>query len=96
MFLEGRSLMPLISSESKRIRDYVMSYRKPLSFDREQVYSLARSIRTPRFRYTEYLDHEDIVLATELFDYEKDHDERTNRSASTDYRPIVTTLRQKF
>ena len=46
--------------------------------DRLQVYEQCNSIRTPRYRYSEYVDDTGDVIGRELFDYQDDPLETAN------------------
>lgn len=89
---EGRSLVPLLENPQIKWKDAALSHRKHMWHDRLQVYDIGNSLRTSRYRYTEYLDTSGQVLGTELFDYEKDPLETRNFAESAAYRTARTEL----
>lgn len=52
---------------------------------------LGYSIRTPRYRYTEWKDGE---LGVELYDYKEDPQEYTNLAASPAHQTIVEEMKR--
>jgi arylsulfatase A-like enzyme len=97
---EGRSAVPLLGSlrpaetsagcerateDALTWPDRAISHRKHMWHDRLQVYCLASSIRSPRYRYTEYLDPDGGLLGEELFDYETDPNETVNHVREPGY-----------
>jgi hypothetical protein len=53
--------------------------------DRLQVYDIAHTVRTERYRYTVYLNERGEPLYQELFDYQEDPQETENRAEFPGY-----------
>lgn len=105
--LEGEGFAPLVSgrpgSTPAAVADdpawtkrAVFSHRKHMWHDRLQVYEIAHTVRTRRYRYTEYLNDEGQALYRELFDYQTDPEERINHAQDPSYRSVVTDLRARL
>ena len=58
----------------------MFSHRRHMWHDRLQVYDIAHTVRTERYRYTVYLNEQGGRLYRELFDYQEDPLETTNRA----------------
>jgi iduronate 2-sulfatase len=95
-FCEGSSLLPLVTNPNRDWKDTALSHRKHIWHDRLQVYDLSNSLRTPRYRYTEYLDPEGSLLGSELFDYETDPLESRNLADDTGYQQIRVSLSERL
>jgi iduronate 2-sulfatase len=93
---EGLSLVPLIEKPSREWKDAALSHRKHIWHDRLQVYDLGNSLRTPRYRYTEYLDAAGELLGSELFDYVEDPQETRNLAADSGYRGTCAPLAKRL
>ena len=74
--LEGTSLVPLLDEPEQDFKSAVFS--ELLRQDSEEGDSLGRSVRTERYRLTEWSHAERGVFAVELYDYEQDRSERVN------------------
>ena len=79
-WLEGSSLLPLIEDPGSKRKGAAFSHRKHMWHDSLQVYDIAHSVRTERYRYIVYLDEEGGLLYRELFDYQEDPQETENRA----------------
>ena len=88
-WLEGDSLVPLIDDPERAWKRAVFSHRKHMWHDRLQVYDIAHTVRTERYRYTVYLDEQGKWLYRELFDYHEDALEKTNRAELPDYTQVA-------
>jgi len=91
-WLEGKSLLPLLNGTGSEAKRVVYAHRKHMWHDRLQVYGIAHSVRTERYRYTAYLDEEGGLLYRELFDYQEDPLETENRAELPRYETIATGL----
>ena len=91
-WLEGDSFLPLIKNPELTWKKAVFAHRKHMWHDRLQVYEIAHSVRTFRYRYTVYLDREKQILYRELFDYQEDPLEKDNRSEQPEYAQTVSHL----
>jgi iduronate 2-sulfatase len=86
--LEGCSMMPLLDDPKRPWKKAAFS-----QYPRGKV--MGRSLRTERFRYTEWQDRStNEVMARELYDHEKDPHENVNAAADPQYRQDVERLAQ--
>ena len=79
--LDGKSLLPLLSSPQKKIRDHVIS-----TFGRGN-----HSIRSEKWCYTHYYDGSE-----ELYDLSKDPNEYNNLAGIEEFDPIKQELKNKI
>ena len=86
--LSGRSLMPIVSGEAKKVRDGAITVFKSHG-------SIVYSYRTERYRYTEWISKANTVAA-ELFDYEKDPLETTNQIDNPEYSKLCKQLARQL
>lgn len=93
--LEGRSFAHLFAAPGERHRAIVPSWRRPMWHDRVQAYDLAVSLRDGRHRWTRYLDGDGTPIAEELFDYERDPLETTNRAGEDGAADVISDLRAR-
>jgi arylsulfatase A-like enzyme len=93
-FLEGQSLVPLISDPKVHGKKAVFAHRKHQWHDRIHAYEIGHSIRTERFRYNAFFDARENLIAEELFDYKQDPHERENRADDRNYSEIKMELYQ--
>jgi arylsulfatase A-like enzyme len=91
-WLEGDSLVPLLDDPERAWKRAVFSHRKHMWHDRLQVYDIAHTVRTERYRYTIYLDGQGRRLYRELFDYREDPLAKENRAELADYAQISAML----
>jgi arylsulfatase A-like enzyme len=91
-WLEGDSLVPLFEDTDRAWKRAVFAHRKHMWHDRLQVYDIAHSVRTERYRFTMYLDGHGELLYRELFDYQEDPKETENRAELPGYAGTVTEL----
>ncbi|GAB3223586.1 sulfatase [Spirosoma arcticum] len=91
--LAGKSLLPLLKNPAASVKTFAHS-EYPRSNDKVMGYA----IRTDRYRYVAWLKNDfrervatDLsnLVEAELYDYEKDPDERVNLAMQTAYAPIV-------
>ena len=92
--LQGESLLPLMSNQSKIIKPYAVS-----QYPRKNA--MGYSFRSSSYRYTVWIDKKNIgknvsekqVLQEELFDYKVDPLETKNHIGSKDYEQIYTKMK---
>ena len=88
--LQGQSLVPMLKDPSAKGRGWALTHvQRRRKGDRFDGYSL----RTPRWRYTEWDGGE---AGRELYDREKDPLELTNLAGSEEHRETVNELSAKL
>jgi len=110
--LDGETLVPLMKDPGKLIKPFAMSqYPRPgnkvenarLGWSKGEY--MGYSLRTERYRYTIWLKDyfrsskhfsEDLIVATELYDYKKDPDETENVEGKIEYRLVRNDLHKKM
>ncbi|MDH7601135.1 MAG: sulfatase [Armatimonadota bacterium] len=83
--LEGTSFLPVIEQPDRRWKKAAFS-----QYPRGSV--MGYSIRTDRYRYTEWLDRSKTPVGIELYDHAVDPGENVNLANRTDYRHIAKEL----
>ena len=83
--LNGRSLMPVISGASKKIREGALTVFRSKG-------AVGYSYRTERYRYTEWINKFGKVIATEMYDYETDPFETRSIAAKPSEKTVRTRL----
>jgi iduronate 2-sulfatase len=98
-YLDGVSLVPAIQNPDSEVREYALS-QYPRGGN-----VMGYSIRTQRFRYTEWLNKgfrtnmaydPKYVVGRELYDYEKDPLEKENLSDKPEYRKDRAAMEKLF
>ncbi len=90
----GKSLVPVLKDPSIALRDTAYSVTDCRTVRRpDNSKFLGRSIRTDRYRYTEW-DHGDY--GAELYDYKRDPEEFTNLAKDPEKAALVKRLRRKL
>jgi arylsulfatase A-like enzyme len=98
-YLDGTSLVPAVKNTSVELRQYAFS-----QYPREKD-KMGYSIRTKRFRYTEWVTNnyrtylpynQNNVLARELYDYEKDPLETENLIDKPEYKQDLMDMQKLF
>jgi len=110
--LDGKSLVPVMKDPKKKVKEFSVSqYPRPgnnienarLGWSKGEY--MGYSLRTERYRYTIWLkDHfrsnnhfsEDLIVATELYDYKKDPDETVNVADEKLYLLVRNDLHKKM
>lgn len=88
--LEGKSLVPLLKNPKATWDKAAYSQvRRSTGKPNEGPFIMGRSVRTERWRYTEW---DDGRAGIELYDHEKDPDEFTNLAQEAQYKPTVKEL----
>ena len=98
-YLDGISLVPAINKPAAELREYVLSqYPRPKD-------KMGYSIRTKRFRYTVWFSNnfrtsmpydQKSVIASELYDYEKDPLEKESVLDKPEYKQDKTKMEKLF
>lgn len=83
--LEGTSLAPVLADPERPVKTAAFSVV------RRTAGQLGRSVRTARFRYTEWPDGSE-----ELYDHEKDPGELTNLALRPDHTPTLAELKKRL
>ena len=110
--LDGKSLVPVMKNPAARVKEFSVSQypRTQNKLETERLgYSdgefTGYSIRTDRYRYTMWLKdsyrsskpfNADLVVAGELFDYEKDPNETVNVLDEKEYSSVSKEMREKL
>ena len=99
-YLDGISLVPAINHPESQLREYAFS-----QYPREGAKVMGYSIRTNRFRYTEWMKdsfrtdiayNKKYVMAREMYDYEKDPLEKISVIDQSAYREDQQNLEKLF
>lgn len=98
-YLDGLSLVPVIDNPAAEIKKYAFSqYPRPEN-------NMGYSIRTKRFRYTEWISGDfktnkvynpELVVAREMYDYEKDPLETENILDKAEYQKDKIEMEKLF
>ena len=110
--LDGKSLVPLMKNPSATIKDFAVSQyprggnkeeaKKP-GFSSKK--SMGYSIRTGRYRYTVWMGddfrstqpfNKDLIVGTELYDYQTDPDETVNVADDKNYATVSKEMYEKM
>ena len=110
--LHGKSLMPVMKNPALRVKEYAVSQypRSGNSAENQRLgYAdgnvMGYSIRTERYRYTIWMGNgfrsdrpfdPKLVVGQELYDYEKDPEERENLQARKDYAGVKQDMHAKM
>ncbi len=98
--LDGISLVPAIKNPDSSVREYAFS-----QYPRENAKVMGYSIRTGRFRYTEWMKDsyrtnmpydKKYVMAREMYDYEKDPQETVSIVDKPEYRNEQQSMEKLF
>lgn len=99
--LDGKSLVPLLDNNTET----TIGVDFAISQYRRHKEKMGYSLRTKRYRYTEWYDEgyrsykpyeEGVVIARELYDYEVDPLETKNLINDTEYGSVVIELKKKL
>ena len=110
--LDGKSLKPLMNKSAKSVKDYSISQypRSGTKSETErQGYASSKvmgySLRDKRYRYTVWMTNDfrstqafnaDLVVGTELYDYDKDPNETINVVNEKEYKSVAKDLKTKM
>jgi len=90
--VEGTSVLPILSGNDAARKHALFAHRKHMWHDRVKAYDICNSIRTERYRYSEYVDAAGGVIHKELFDYQIDPDETVNHATDPVYQAVRDEL----
>lgn len=94
--LEGKSLKSLLDNPSHKFKDaaYTQFPRPNPADPKNQI--MGRTVRTDRYRYTEWAADGQPPVGIELYDHQNDPDETNNIAGNPLNRKIVEQLRRKL
>jgi len=87
--LDGTSLVPVLKAPDRPFKQAVFS-----QYPRGEV--MGRSIRTGRYRYTEWARPDGSPLGVELYDYQQDPGEKVNLAHAAENKELITALSQQL
>lgn len=92
--LEGLSLVPLIENPQRPWKTAAFSQygRGPTSKFDPAIHPMGRSIRTERYRYTEWRDPQQTLIGTELYDQNNDPEDNINIATRAENTALVKQL----
>jgi iduronate 2-sulfatase len=94
--LAGQSLRPLLGDPAARVKSgAITQHPRPAYYtdDSDPLSAMGYSLRTERYRYTEWRDAADArVLARELYDHQADPAETVNRAADSQHAETIEQL----
>lgn len=94
--MEGKSLVPLMRNPERTWKEAVFSQipRGIHPFgSHEEITAMGRSVRTDRYRYTEWEKPDGSTEAVELYDYVDGVIEKQNQAGNPGYREVERSLR---
>ncbi len=97
--LEGNSLKPILKDSKARVKAAALTQhpRPAYPADRENPEAMGYSIRTKRYRYTEWRAFRgEKILARELYDHENDPEETQNLSDQKGQVETITQLHKQL
>jgi arylsulfatase A-like enzyme len=110
--LDGKSLMPLMNKKAKSVKDFSISQypRSGTKSETErQGYASSKvmgySLRDKIYRYTIWMTNDfrsnqtfnaDLIVGTELYDYDKDPNETNNVADDKEYKSVAKDLKAKM
>lgn len=93
--LEGVSLKPLFNAPSSSVKHAALTQHPRPAYPAAgmEPEAMGYSMRTDRFRYTEWRDYQDgTVIARELYDHKTDSDETINLANAPNYSGHISRL----
>ena len=110
--LDGKSVLPLMNKSAKSVKDFSISQypRSGTKSETErQGYASSKvmgySLRDKRYRYTIWMTNDfrstqafnaDLIVGTELYDYDKDPNETINVVDEKEYKSVAKDLKSKM
>ncbi len=98
--VQGKSLVPLMEHPESSVREVVLS-QYPRTIDDEPAMGYA--LRSDRYRYVKWLqmdyrkgERSGLLVAAELYDYEKDPMETVNQADNDAYKDVVAQFEAHF
>ena len=91
---EGKSLVPVLKDPAVQVKAAALTQHPRPSYYGDQMQAMGYSIRTPRFRYTQWHDRSNGgIIASELYDHGSDDDEMFNRVDDPKFERDVAKLK---
>lgn len=91
---EGVSLKPLIEGTKSDVKVAALTQHPRPAYYGNAMQAMGHSIRTKRFRYTEWRSHKDgSLVGTELYDHDTDPNESVNHADDSQYAKFLPVLR---
>ncbi len=95
--LEGRSLVPLIRNPDRPWKSAAFSqYQRVIPGYGKVARGMGYSMRTDRYRFTQWLVPGTKFRAYELYDHRSDPDENVNLAGAPDHKQLVSELKKKL
>ena len=95
--LEGHSFVPLIKNPDRRWKSAAFSqYRRVIPGYGQVAPGIGYSMRTDRYRLTQWLVPGTDFYAYELYDHVSDPDENINLASAAEYKTLVDELKSKL
>jgi iduronate 2-sulfatase len=99
--LEGKSLVPVLNDPTQTVKPAAYTQHPRPAYYRKQPENMGVSVRTPRYRYTEWRNFKTgKVIARELYDHTSDPAENTNiinePTDRADFQTAVKLLEAQF
>ena len=95
--LEGLSFVPLLKNPNRKWKQAAFSqYRRVIPGYGKISQGMGYSMRTARYRFTEWQVPGTGFRAYELYDHKTDSEENINRAADPTYRNLVDQLKEKL
>ena len=96
--LDGVSLRPVLINPKAKVKDAALTQHQQPFYGGEKNWSqIGRSIRTQRWRYTQWESIVDrTVTARELYDHQDDPNETRNLAGLADYQSTITELSHRL
>ncbi len=94
-FLEGKSMVPVIQHPEESFKEAVYSQflREGIWLAPDGIEYMGNSIRTNRYRYTEWINWETgTLVASELYDHNSDPEENKNIAMEINNKELITDL----
>jgi hypothetical protein len=110
--LDGKSLVPIMKNPTTKVKQFAVSQypRSTNAVERARLgyadgHFMGYSIRNERYRFTMWLKddfrsykayNKDLVVATELYDYQKDPLEKINVANEKSYKKVAAEMNQQM
>ncbi len=95
--VEGVSLAPIVRDPTARVQEAAFTQHPRPAYFKGKPDVMGQSVRTPKFRYTEWRDFESgKLVAAELYDHDQDPHETQNVVDRPQYAKAVSVSRQKL
>ena len=95
--LEGHSFAPLLEDPARPWKSAAFSqYQRVIPGYGKIARGMGYSMRTDRYRFTEWLVPDTDFRAYELYDHQSDPDENISLAAAAEHKPLVDRLKKKL